>query len=463
MYIIAIMLFMSKSRFFTMMLVRGALVRGALVGVALVGLVAWEFAWAESSAQAWLNERTQHEEDLARIEAERGPFSEALYEPLMALARLQLSHGHYEEATAALLRAQNITHRNSGVYSAEQLEAVAMLTEAAMAQEDWSAANQQQKFTFFTRLKQSPSDSPEAVSAHFDLASWYLRTGQPKRARRLLRKALPLASSTEQRFALAILEQKAQRLQGQCCKLKHLGTVLAEEAGKRADPDALAALYLTLADSLLVGRKPELAQTYYAEAATVSPAAAQAPPRPISIRQPLYPRRQLEEQRARTSTSAPIGSRHLTRTSRDLNFRLQQGLSEDQRESPWFILNGDLAHLGFRVTDLHAANPHEGGAQTLAGHPIIFSEALLERLLPRSLRTREARAQLLVELAFTVTADGRPTAIRVVESNAPSRLNRLLMTALSMAYFRPRLVDGTPSQEDNVRLVQTFFAAEASL
>lgn len=401
-------------------------------------------------------EGAQRQAAISRLEAERGPFAASLVAPLMALADWQMSTGQLAEATESLRRAQNIIHRSQGVHSPAQLEALAQLTKVALALHDWRAANQQQEFAFFTLERHYGPAAPETFTAQLDLANWYLRTGQPLRASRLLAEARDAASARDQRFAIAMLEERARRMQGACCNARRLEEALAEAEAEAqtGDADALAALHLTLADSLLLGRQPEEAQAHYARAAAASPAAGSAPPSPISAK------RALEAPRTEVMTLRPRPSFMGTRLERVSPREQLQDWTQPPR---WFILDGDQTHLGFTAQDLRDRAPADPASRLLVGRPLMFNRAQLDQLLPPSLKSPEALAGLAVELSFTVTREGRLEDIEVVESNAPKRIERLLVTALRKASYRPRLVDGAPSRTEDVRLAQRFAPQEIRL
>lgn len=78
---------------------------------------------------------------IAGLEAEidalaktNGPFADTLFEPLMRLAELQLEFGDIADAADTLSRAQNITHRNDGVYSLRQLPIIETMSDLALSQ-----------------------------------------------------------------------------------------------------------------------------------------------------------------------------------------------------------------------------------------------------------------------------------------------------------------------------------------
>ncbi|MGI9321952.1 MAG: energy transducer TonB, partial [Pseudomonadales bacterium] len=138
-------------------------------------------------------------------------------------------------------------------------------------------------------------------------------------------------------------------------------------------------------------------------------------------------------------------------------------IEDDAQPPQWFIFDGDVRHLGFKARDLRTTPLTERSTQALTGHPMIFSEGQLSHLLPGSLSGPEARAHLLIELVFSVAANGDLENISVAESNAPNKLDRMLVSALKKMRYRPRLVNGVPVRQDGVRIVQTFAETDTSL
>ena len=79
----------------------------------------------DDSFKSWLESVNALSAEIDLISKRDGPFSEKLYEPLLSLAELYVEEGETEDAENTLRRAQNITHRNEGVYSPKQLEVIA--------------------------------------------------------------------------------------------------------------------------------------------------------------------------------------------------------------------------------------------------------------------------------------------------------------------------------------------------
>ena len=392
------------------------------------------------------------EAQIASLEQAAGPFSADLFEPLMALARAHREAGEFPAAEDALRRAQNIKHRNEGVYSLGQLEAVALLSGLAMQEGDLRAATQLHEFAFFVTTRHFGIDNPDNLYAYTELALWYLRTGQAHRATDLLEDAIALADQ-QGRDTLEWLSMltRARRLEGRCCSYDALASALL---ASNIEGDLLSAALLTLADAYILHRKPEVASQYYLKAYAASPALAASLPQAISIKHQLH---------STSLDSMQIYKRHHYRYSTAPG-RLERlthiEVMNDPSQAPqWFVLDAEGQHLDFQRPAPQHNFSQADEAHRLTGSPFKFSLGQLNTILPYSKRTDEAREELRIALSFTVESTGNLKDIAVTESNAPAALRRLVIRALKKVYFRPALHQGRPVATEAVVLVQTFPAA----
>ncbi|MBT4492116.1 MAG: hypothetical protein HOC70_02660 [Gammaproteobacteria bacterium] len=384
-------------------------------------------------------------ESLAR---ERGPFSQDLFEPLMQLARLQLEFGTTEDAIDSLQRAQNVAHRNEGVYTPRQLQIVELMTDLALQAEEYDDANRQQKFAFFVTRHAYEDSHPDVFNAFSELADWYMNTGQPRRARKLLKKAGSLAEETGQDASpFIIMENRAKRLEGICCNPKRLLEVV-EKIDFEHQPETLTAIYLEIADTLTLGGRSKQAATFFMKAHQLSPLKQSTDPHPLTIRRALDRPQSAQVKIYRLSQDSRLPTRRLERMTEQ---ELQQ---EPEQEPHWFIFDPDNSHLGFSTRDVHETYERAKRTYKLVGNPILFNEDQLNFALP--LRLEKNKEDLKIEFSFTVSETGNLEDIEVIDSNAPVRLNRLVTNALKRAYYRPALENGIPIATRNVSLVQTF-------
>ena len=406
---------------------------------------------AQASAlndQAYFEKVSILESTVDTIAVDEGPFSESLFEPLMTLARLYISELDYEKATDVLHRAQNITHRNEGVYSPKQLEAIELLTQMALADSEFKRANQHQKFMFFVTQHHLDADDPEILFAYAEMAAWYMSTGQTRRARRLLKEAIEVADQLEQDpLPIAIQMNRARLLEGLCCNTKALVAALDRTHGN--DPDTLAEAYLELGDTFTLARKPERAAEYFARAFEVSPMGTSVDPRMLTIRRVM-------EGSKRMHTQAYRVERDMFHRNKLTLMTPTEQLEDLSIEPQWFILDGNQSHRGFVSPDVNATSDRNKETQVMVGHPIMFSEDQLHNM--NSFRFNTRTQDLKIILSFTVLASGDLNDIEIMESSAPTKLNRLVVAALRKSYYRPALLDGVPTRTQNVTLIQTFYA-----
>jgi len=392
------------------------------------------------------------ESEISRLERADGPFSDSLFAPLVSLAELHISEGDFESATDALHRAQNISHRNEGVYTPRQLSLISMLTNMALADGNYDDANRQEKFRFFVTRHYLDEDDPEVLFAYADMAEWYINTGQSRRARRLLKEAIAKSERLERNpLPLAILLNKARRLEGLSSNPKNLLATL--DKVERSERDTLVSAYLEAADSLLLNRKDEQAAEYFLKAAEISALSGDDEPRPIAVRRALQNLKP-DNDRYRFDQDF-FGRQRLERMT------TEEMLDDLTVEPQWFLMNADQTQMGFTIPDSNERSNPDRETERLIGDPLMFSEEQLDNLLPFS--TRKRMNELRIEVSFTVLTNGNLDDIEIIESTAPIKLNRLVMDALRRVYYRPALKDGVPVERRDVRLIQTFNSSFAGV
>ena len=398
--------------------------------------------------QAYLAQRDVLDEKIELIISAHGPFEIQLFDPLMQLSKLSIDAGDYETAKDSLQRAQNISHRNEGVYSLKQLEIVDLLTNIALSNAEHKAANKQQRFAFFVATHNLDNDDPEVLFAYMEMAEWFMNTGQTNRARRILQEATELAQDLDQDvLPIAMLASKTRRLQGSCCSPRQMERAVNDV--ERSDPDTLAAAYLEIADLLTLGRNYRRAADYFQKAHQTSPLVGDSDPIPITAK------RTINTVRTTSIETYRVQADMFPSTSRLERMTTEDTLRDLSRKPQWFIFDAGGTHQGFITDDKNETSAPNLGTKLLVGKPILFSEDQLENLLPyRALKKLE---EFIIEASFTVTTTGDLEDIEVTESNAPSKLDRLIVETLKKVYYRPALVTGKPVAR-KVSIEQTFIA-----
>ena len=124
----------------------------------------------------------EYERLAEKISSTKGPFTLELVPALVGLGRSYIKMGHLEQALDNLQRAQNVTHRNEGVYSPSQSVILELMTDLQLASEEPLEADRQQKFLFF--ISTHHFADLETLPAHIKLSQWYMETGQYRRAQK---------------------------------------------------------------------------------------------------------------------------------------------------------------------------------------------------------------------------------------------------------------------------------------
>ena len=386
------------------------------------------------------------EKQVEELTQHHGPFSMELIEPVMTLAKLYLDKDELESATDQLQLAQNIAHRNEGVYTPRQFEAITLLTQIALRKKNYRAADTQQNFAFFVQSHHLDPQDPEILSTYSQMADWYMFTGRTRRARRLLEEGIEKATSLDlDPLFLAIELSRARHLGGTCCVSKELLALV--EGSSSSDPDTLANAYLELADSYILARKEEIAIEYFLRANEISPLSLSADPRPILARGIIHGS-QVQRTKIYQFEKDRFNRRRLIPST------YEDILEDPSVEPQWFIVDWEGAHQGFVVPDRNSNLSQRREIQELVGNPILFSKDQLTTVIP--FRRGKNMEKLKIILSFTVTSRGDLEEIEIKSSTAPAKLNRLVVDSLKKAHYRPGLANGLPVTTKNVILEQTF-------
>lgn len=124
------------------------------------------------------------------IRAQKGIFSADLRRPLVGMGEADQAMGNHDGAILSFQRAQHISHRNEGVYSLGQLDALEEIVESMMAQDRWEDAEKLQLTIFKLYRNNFGTGSIESLPALYDLANWYHDIQDYRQARLLYRKAI---------------------------------------------------------------------------------------------------------------------------------------------------------------------------------------------------------------------------------------------------------------------------------
>lgn len=131
-----------------------------------------------------------YREALRLAEKQLGPFDPELVKPLTELGRIRSSLDDQEEAELLLLRAKDITHRNSGIFNVEQDDLLEDLTSMYMSQGRKMKAKMQQELALRAAEESFGEDSPNIVPALHEYANWAAEAGNFPAVRKSIERAI---------------------------------------------------------------------------------------------------------------------------------------------------------------------------------------------------------------------------------------------------------------------------------
>jgi len=391
---------------------------------------------------------------LDEVSSEKGEFAIDLLEPLMGLSRGYIATGSPILAEETLRRAQHIAHRNEGVYSLKQFEAIELMTRIALDSNDPLAADKQQQFLFF--LGTHNFDGLEVLPVYIRYSQWFIETGQYRRARKILEEAIALVLETSTEHDLRQLEllqmlAKTRRLQGSCCGEKSLERVL--EIISKNDTiagDLRSDAYSELADAYTLRGKTEQAARFYLLAWQAVNDGTDQAPKMIAMSGKLNAARRLAKKSYRVERDIFAGYNQLRRMSID------EELAAEYQAPQLFLVPLDDSSYNIKIKDAMQSINTEEKTQKMIGSPFQFVLHQIQNILPRSLKHEASLASISIGLEFTVTDKGTIRDVEFTRSNAPVKLNRLMEEVIKKARFRPALVDGHPVTTQNVTITQSF-------
>jgi hypothetical protein len=389
-----------------------------------------------------------YEEAEALINHAGTGFERELFAPLMGKGRSLRGLGNPVEANDAFEQALHVLRRNEGVYTLTQLEVIDQLTEMALVNRDPMAADTQQQLAHYISERQYGQGSPELLPSDWRLVRWYIDSGQYSRALRHVTatlEALDSPATDPRRIEGHLLAADARRLQGICCSEKPLQDALAiVEANPDLPADLRHSAYLALGDAFIVSRKPEEAAQYY----SMIEDDMTRPPQPIAMSRVLDRSRQSLLTMYKVN-DAPRSS-GLTRMTRD------ESLSADYQPPQQFRVPLGDNDYNVRIMDTMGGPSESDKIYSVVGRPFQFYTEQLRTLIPIRERSADEISKMEITMSFTVETDGRLTEAVIVESNAPTKVEKLMRDVIDNARYRPGLEQGIPVRIENVTVTQSF-------
>lgn len=408
-------------------------------------------AVAEPAALATSNEAVdkvqQWQDTINQLEQESETFSIEMVESLKSYALVLAKAGHREEAIETLRRAQHILHRHHGVHTPQQLNLIHQMVAISLTDQDYLNADQLQGFIFY--LTDRTGDLDSKIAAHKDLADWYLRSGQFKRATTMVKKAIELIESSgdnqHQELIPLLLNQALYRqMAGLCCNRKYLERAQQIAESSLAATDIKDEIQLRLADASILEGKQAKAVLHWQNLS-----------KPVS-REPglITGRRQFNDPEEMRKEYYQVSEDPMRRRS------LYQMTPQQRRNSlnlppQFFMVNNNSGLLPIMIRDGIDSIENKEKLTHTVGSPFVFLRDQLEQILPLRLRRTEGLNTLKLVLTYTVTDQGRVKDIRI-EGEAPRALKKLLRDTLSTSRYHPALQASRPVTTLDVSITQTF-------
>lgn len=380
-------------------------------------------------------------ENIRVIEERHGPQSPILLRQLRYLASLYYQTQDYEDSMQALRRAQIITHQLAGVYNLDQLPMINEITRVYLKTDKIDEANREQEFHYTVNKREYGEKDPRIVPAMARLGFWYRQTGQYRDALVMYSKVMRLIrkheAAEEQLVSYLRAEASTLYLQGSrraVIPMNHALNIVMNS--KTADTeDKLEALLLT-ADMNLLKQQQETATELYQKAWN------------------LIALNELDDQRDWIATD-----------QFDTPTRLGVNKKEDVSDALPNSAGSYFAAMTDRTRSISASQLNGLGTPVVSIRPRKRKERLVGSPLPlcssqvlkltRSNSIEELR-NFRLQLEFSVAEDGRVRNVKIVESNAPVRLNVYVKNMLTSTRYRPRLEHGSPAVTKQITMHQTF-------
>ena len=380
-----------------------------------------------------LKSEKSYQRSIHIIENHKGVFAPELLTSLNLLGSLYYDNSNYELATNAFRRAQHITHRNAGVYSLEQLKFIDWITLIDVNSSRLKDADKQQRFYYTINVQNYGEDDPRMLPAMNKMADWFKASGQLREARRTYEKALAVI----EKYELGATEKlKPLRglstvifLKGSCCADAPLGEalqiVMTDPGSDHVDKlDAL----VHLADMHMIRKKGGAAKKYYQHAWDR-----------LGIENPL--------------TRELFGTPELLGVSRveDVHKAYYQTVERrsQMNKTVYRMNNKDQGSFHFAF-----GKKQKAPLVSIIGEPLSLCHSQALELAHTS-DTQDLQ-QYFVDVNFTVTSEGSVRNVSLMESNAPTRLQRYVTNTLRQVRYRPTFHEGQAVDTKNIKLHQTF-------
>jgi tetratricopeptide (TPR) repeat protein len=346
------------------------------------------------------------DKSIVLMDSNAPPFSDELFNTLMTRALALMNLNRLDDAEESLLRAQNIKHRQHGVYTREQLPVIQQLFQINYRKGNIKDADTQQFFTLRVSEQAYGADSEELIPVLVRLGHYFTNRGN----------RAPIGSDGQYRAERELLFRHARDQFERAIKIVET----------TYGPD----------DLRLVEPLQGLARMRYIQ-------------RVGTRRAEEALERALRVIEANPSTDLPERIRSMVGLADLYN------LTGDERAAPlylkaWRILDEDDEYQNLKAE-------YFGTPVRLEPLPRVY---YLSRL-PDGVASPDV--ELFIDAEYTVRANGRVANIELINKNVPNEQLRLLRSQLYNVQFRPRIVAGEFVDTENLFLHQSFRVARRTV
>ncbi len=326
----------------------------------------------------------------------------------------------HELAVARFERALALARRNEGLFDEAQLPLIDKFTDSLTVMKQLEEAHDAQKYGVRIVERKYGRSSPEIVPRLETISRWYTRVGAYDAARLTLRRAITIVENGDGENSPALIGPLTALAENYRRPL-----LSPTDRGFESDPNPNPANAFNTIPGAADGatwRFPNALATEGERALerALKIAESQPKPSPASI----------------ADVRTQLGDWYQTRLQHDRALPHYLAAWSAARQ----VRTGDstLADLLFaRPVLLHYIRPSEWDR---------FERRPPEEVSPHT-----------VEIELTVTAEGRVRDAEVVANDGSPRMAEATLDAAETARYRPRLIEGKPSDTADVRFAQTYF------
>lgn len=385
----------------------------------------------------FLQAEASFEKSIRIVRANNGNYSLSLAGVLIEFGTMHYELGQYDLALEKFREAQHIAHRNDGVFTLKQIDAMDWISATVRQGSNLSLMDTQERFHFRIHEENYPLGDIRLLPAMERLGRWFKDSGQFKNAIKTHQQSLELinASSEDDEYRkIPILREisSVAYLSNRCCRDTPLEQILDIIQGGSGfgDVEELIKATLHLADMKILSKNAPEADKLYKKAWDLRSGTPGRDDRAqIEFGRPM-----------------PLGYSNVF-----------DGVGAYDE-----IVRGRPAPLGMKT------HRPKGGAtmsftperpkQKLIGTPVLMCFQQVQEFLPPE--SGNKMGSYYVELGFSVRQNGSVGRVEIKDSNTPSRLTRYVKKILRSLRYRPKIENGAAVPSEVV-VRQTFNDVDA--